>query len=234
MKLLEKTDIAKAKVLERQVEIQEGAKLAKKVDSLRQMKADEQANLLKFRDETIRKVRAEIDKYIREREILGEEVRSLDLKRTKLLEPLDNEWEKVNAKKDELLAYAKQLNEEHLTLKSLAKDMEVDKAHLSEETQRIEEERRSSIKSLAEAESTKETARKTLIEAQAIKEKTIQELEIKEQELDMKEASVKASQIDIKNKYADLEKENKFIRAEKIRLADQRKTLERAMDRLKK
>ena len=60
MKLLEKNKIIIQKNQERAVAVDEGYKLAKKVDSLRQVHADEQKNLIKFRNESVIKVRDEI------------------------------------------------------------------------------------------------------------------------------------------------------------------------------
>lgn len=60
MKLLAKSDIQKAKSIERQQLVNEGLKLAKRVDDLRDVVAQEEAALEKFRRERLKQIHKEI------------------------------------------------------------------------------------------------------------------------------------------------------------------------------
>lgn len=95
MKLLDKPSISNLKALERKREIDEGAKLAKKIDTLRELSASEQTNLSRFRDETLKKVREEIDSAMGERDALAREVVSLKEERDNLKSLLTHTEESI-------------------------------------------------------------------------------------------------------------------------------------------
>lgn len=77
MKLLRKQEIVLKKNDERKKEIDEGVKLAKTVDVLRQTLGKEQANLAKFRTETLKSIQLDIDNKIKERDELGGQINTL-------------------------------------------------------------------------------------------------------------------------------------------------------------
>lgn len=96
MRLLQKSAVSQAKAVDRQREIDEGVKLAKRVDSLRQLSASEEKNLLNFRDKTMAAVRAEIAPLHQEKSVLLQDIESLKAQKKLLLQPLDEKWEEVN------------------------------------------------------------------------------------------------------------------------------------------
>ena len=104
MKLLPKTKIASMKSDERKKEIEEGAKLAKTVDALRQVKGKEEANLKKFRDESLKIIDLEIGGRIKEREALDKEIDQKKQERIVLESPIDlsKAWDEVNTLKYDL------------------------------------------------------------------------------------------------------------------------------------
>lgn len=92
MKLLVKSDIAKAKSVERQQEIQEGLKLAKRVDTLREVAAAEEASLAKWRTETVKLIQDEITSFAAKRDELQKQVSKLEADMVATMEPLDKRW----------------------------------------------------------------------------------------------------------------------------------------------
>lgn len=85
MILPKKTDLDKARVIERKNFIDEGIALAKRVDELRRMKADEEKRLLEWQEGTRKVVQKEIDTLVSKRdevkrEIIEEENRLNSLK----------------------------------------------------------------------------------------------------------------------------------------------------------
>lgn len=74
MKLLEKQQVSSLKAKERKTEIDEGAKLARRVDALREMASKEQAILTKFREETAKVIQEDIDTLIRQRDNIKREI----------------------------------------------------------------------------------------------------------------------------------------------------------------
>lgn len=94
MKLLEKSVINNLKTIEQKREIDEGKKLALKVDKLRELSAQEQSRLTLFRDESLKKIRQEIDDAIIERNSVlreTEELREESRKLKTLLEKTQQE-----------------------------------------------------------------------------------------------------------------------------------------------
>ncbi len=77
MKLLDKQSITTLKNIDRKREVEEGAKLAKKIDILRETASKEEANLSKFRDQSLRLIKEEIDKLIDEKLTLRQQIEKL-------------------------------------------------------------------------------------------------------------------------------------------------------------
>lgn len=95
MKLLAKSEVAKAKAADRQREVAEGLKLAGRVDSLREVAAHEEASLAKFRRETIEVIHAEIVAETYKRDLLIGEVSVLEDRKREALKPLDDQREEL-------------------------------------------------------------------------------------------------------------------------------------------
>ncbi len=69
-KLLDKKTINAELNQERRLQVEKGIELAKKIDALREILADEQEKLERFRTETVKKVQMEIDQLIKKRDNL--------------------------------------------------------------------------------------------------------------------------------------------------------------------
>ena len=102
MKLLTKSEQNKAKALEKNKEIQEGLKLAKRVDALREISAQEDKALKEFRKSSLAQITSEILDETKKRDDLQKEVRDLEDRKLEALKPLDLEWDKVKVAKEEL------------------------------------------------------------------------------------------------------------------------------------
>lgn len=111
MKLLDKQEVNRLKGVERKLEVDEGVKLAKKVDALRELAAKEQTNLTKFRESSLAVVKAEIDDAIKQRDALRENIEVLTRQQAELRIPLDSEWKRVKLLSRELDKRAIELDE---------------------------------------------------------------------------------------------------------------------------
>lgn len=78
MKLLDKKEVLQAKNLTRETEINEGAKLARKIDALRETAALEEKKLAEFREKTLNIIKEEVDVLILRRNKLREEIHTLE------------------------------------------------------------------------------------------------------------------------------------------------------------
>jgi hypothetical protein len=100
MKLLpKKQDIDKAKSDERKKEIDEGLDLARKVETLRELKLSEEKNLRDWRDNSVKVIQQSIDSLLEQEIVVRRKVAEAIEARKKLLEPLDKEWDEVNETK---------------------------------------------------------------------------------------------------------------------------------------
>ena len=90
MRLLPKSEIDTLKAKQRQREIDEGLKLTRRVDSIREAIGEEEANLEKFRRETIASIQSEIEPLADKRDLLKKEVQELKSEREEALKPIDD------------------------------------------------------------------------------------------------------------------------------------------------
>ena len=102
MRLLNKSEIATAKAQDRQIAITEGLKLATKVDNLREVSANEEATLSRYRVETLAEIQAEIAEKASARDELDAEVRVLENRKASALAPLTRHEEELKAYAEEL------------------------------------------------------------------------------------------------------------------------------------
>ena len=102
MRLLPKSELDKKKASQRQREIEEGLKLTRRVDSLREVAAEEDTKLEKYRAKTVAAIQAEIGPLDIKLGTLKKEIKELEDTRKNLLVPLDAEWKKVETVKETL------------------------------------------------------------------------------------------------------------------------------------
>lgn len=234
MKLLEKNKIQELKTQERVVEVTEGAKLAKKIDNLRQMYADEQRNLVTFRNETIKNVQAEINTYFVQKEELQDEIYSLTEQKKELLIPLDRQWEKVHKKEEELIIFAGNLQKIFSDNAIAKQDIDIERQLLKEDQHRNAIDKAWTVKLLTETEEKNNKATSILAKTEETEKNVLAKLSKKEKALSIRESNISYAEIDIKNKNDNLAKEYQFISNTKIQLDSERKILERAIAKYKK
>lgn len=234
MRLLKKSEVDKAKAEDRKREIDEGLKLATRVDSLRETQANEEKALERFRIETISRINEEIVSLTKTKNELSKEVSDLEDRKREALKPLDEAWEEVNLKQDELTEYAHQLHQDREIVSQAQRDHEVEVELLKVEKSRVSDERDRSIKSLADAEAFREESRLILFQNRTILEESKTILKESHRKAKLREQAIHNAELILKEREKTIQKKEKDIISQNIFLADQRKTLERAMARLKK
>lgn len=117
MKLLPKSELTQAVALDRKLEIDQGLALARKVDNLRRTVNEEELVLTRFRLETGKILLEEINKLIRDRDSLVDEIKDLKHEKEFEKDSLNGEWNTLKEKQDDL-----KLQEESLTQKKLSLD----------------------------------------------------------------------------------------------------------------
>ena len=108
MKLLRPSDIQTLKNEEAKAEIDQGILLARKIDQLRDTATKEKAQLEAFRKEATETIQAELNEYNHKVQSVKSELQQLEIKRSELLKPLDEEWSKLYQIKSEIEGEKKQ------------------------------------------------------------------------------------------------------------------------------
>lgn len=106
MKLLPKSDVLAARVDEQRRKADEGARIAKRVDAVRETLLTEESKLEEFRRRKVAEIDADITSRRSERDGLKSEVARLAKERKALLEPLNREWAEVASAKEKARADA--------------------------------------------------------------------------------------------------------------------------------
>lgn len=234
MKLLSKTDIQLTKAAERKREVDEGAKLARKVDALRELAAKEQTNLTVFREASIKQVKKEIQDAIEEKNVLLNEIELLKEQRKALQKPLDKEWERLEKEKVKLEVLKEDLSLRKIQIVGSERDLKTLKKEIEVQCKALDKER-DQVKSLInQAESIKVEAHVIHKNTTARSEKLQLLQDEREQSVKEREAMVAVREREIVIHEEHLATEQEEINNEKIRLADQRATLERAFERINK
>ncbi len=205
MKLLSKNEISKAKAHDRQREIDEGKKLAKRVDVLRETVVEEERNLLAFRDKTVSSIQQEIDAKMGVRDGLLHEVADLEHTRAQLKVPLDAEWVKVRSFKKELDTQKLSLNAKNLALAIQEKEI-AENAHEAElELGRTANFKHIAAQALVRATKTLEDAQRSSADTRAEATAYFAEAELVHTAALKREATVAARERDVMNREVNVD-----------------------------
>lgn len=231
VRLLSKSEIAKANAISKKQEIDEGLKLSRKVDALRELQSKEESELEAFRRASLAALHEEISGLSVQKEKLALEVREAqdflrkELSKTKQ-KRLDDLESALKSKELEL-----QKRSEELDLLEI--DNEVAHRQSLEDQNRAIEEQERARKAVLEAQAVNAEAQEALKRAKDIEsgalalasEKT-EALSLRENALALKEKEIS----ELENKNRELKQE---LEIEKKQVADQRATLTRAAERIR-
>lgn len=234
MKLLTKQEITNKKATERKVEIDEGIKLARKVDGLRQIVSEEEKSLARFRSESLSHMRAEIKPLVEEKESLSEEIEKLKQQRNLLRAPLDKEWSEVRSHQARLVAQEESLDEKISKLQMSEEHINEKVRQLVLEEERIEDARASANESIEDAEAFKKQAIEELADARNEAQVLAMNYELKAQELLDREGRIAARERDAHNFDRKNSAEERRLREWNIALNDKYQTLLRTQKELRK
>lgn len=234
MKLLTKQEISTSKAKERKMEIDEGVKLAKRVDSLREKSAEEEVRLSKFRTESLNKLHKDIDGTMAE---LDEWVRKVDeakAQREYLLKPLDEKWDELHQKEEDLRKRESDCDSTIATFEEKIRAIEITEKELTLERQKLSNKEASIDVRLNELEDDRVNVRHELEEATRARinndillTETTKGIILRETEVMVREREVLIVEQHNRQVAVNNDKESQ-------KLLDMRQTLERAINRLKK
>lgn len=219
---------------ERKQDIDNGLKLARKVDNLREelSKKEQERDLFIKGNTTAQQEKVkELTTLISTKE---KEIEVLEEKRKELLKPVSLEWEKLKERELTLSKDEEDLNNLKSALTLLQGELNRREKELSIDENRNQE-LKNEIKVQAEKVSNASLeAQNTLIHAREEEKRILSQARLKEGNAIKKEKEVALRENNITSRETKLDEEEKNIINEKIRLADMRKTLERAITRTQK
>lgn len=234
MRLLQKSDVVRAKAIDRQREIEEGKKLADRVDTLRRLSSDEESNIQAFRARSLANVQSEIAVFFEQKNSLIEDIEIRKRELSTLMIPLDGKWKDVDRAQRVCEDWERVLDERTEKLdrdrkETLALSMMIEKkrAHLSDEEERVKEIVTSAQAMISQAEI-------VVSEANVHAHTTYTANSKKEGELTAREIAVHNRELDVeagREHNAAVHHQNDLDR---VRLEDERVTLQKGFDELQR
>lgn len=239
MRLLTKQQVEKDKSLEKKREIDEGVKLARKVDKLREVSSQEEANLKRFRDESIKVVKIEIDGLLVKKEALKGEVVELEEKRILAQAPIDlkKEWSQVKIDKIEIEAWKRDLLSRESGVIAREATVESKTQDFIRRDEDIREKETLTNRFLTETKKAYDEAEETRNRADEYAKKTDKELDARDRVLAGKEEELKYREHELELEKEKVVKDRKANTDERLHIESQQKTLRTAwleIKRLKK
>lgn len=172
MKLLTKSEITTLKAKDQKQAIDEGIKLTRRVESLREIQAQEEASLKQFREKTIKEIQEEIKREIKPLEDLKKEVEFLKEEREKALKPLYHELEELSRSREEIQKEFRDLGVQRLEVEKSQESAQENLKNSLDEFSRAAEERGRSIELLQDADLKSQQATQLVKESENIKYKS--------------------------------------------------------------
>lgn len=234
MKLLPKSDILIKKAQDQKQAVDEGKKLAQKVDTLRELAANEEASLDKFRSETLEQIHKETTEAATKRDALLGEVRELESAKREALQPLTRELELIDEAREELAQKAAHNATQALTIDAREQSISAKEKEVGQTLLRVETKEEAVTRKLADIINTEtdtkqlnQTAIRLMEEADSIRTKLSTELVHREEQCSSNEKRIILREQQLEADKSALVKEWRL-------LADRKAVHERNINRLKK
>jgi len=234
MKLLAKSDIHQKKAAEQKQTIDEGKKLASTIDRLREVAAQEETSLEKFRSETLEQIHKETTEAATKRDALLGEVKELESAKREALQPLTRELELIDEAREELAQKAAYNATQALTIEDREQSISAKEKEIDQTLLRVQTKEEAVTRKLADIIHTEEEtnqlnseARHLMEEANDIRTRLNNELVHREQVCANAENSIIIRE-------QQLEADKSAMRKEWRLLEDRKAAFERSFNRLKK
>lgn len=226
IKLLAKSAISKLQAADKQREVDEGLKLARRVDTLREVVSQEDASLQKFRSETLSAIQAEITDHTTKRDALKNEVVGLETRRAAALEPLASQIQEIKDNKTRLSFYEDELDEKSKVLYAREGDSDEREREIAEREKQTTyahidaQERLQKADTLKnEAERTNSIANQTLVDAQIKASSLLADAEQRKEWVTQRETAVSVKEEELRTKEIDLAKQFSVLKDREATLA---------------
>lgn len=232
MKLLTKNEIEKQKGIERKMEIDEGAKLARKVDALREITAKESVERDKFRLASLEKIRTEITDATKERDDILAEIETLKTRRAVLMEPLDAEWARIRNREQKVVDIEKEIESKKALLNKKEEELTARQEALATAERRISQAETLANDNLRKTSAERQEAQTTLAKAQDVRKEADQYHADRTQDVASREAEVAVRERVVAIKQAQIIEDRKELEDRERAVNDKYETLLRTIKRI--
>lgn len=233
VKLLPKNELASIKAKQSSREIQEGVKIATRVDGLRELWSKTEQDFETYKTATLGAIQKEIDELIGKKDGLSDDLRKMQSKYDSLMPDLSIKRTELAQFEKKLFSWEKKLDKREETAGLM--EIDVKEALDSAEEARVhaEDNERIARNSLATANNKKQEAESTLSTARKVQEKAYQDKKEFETAFELRENSIKSKEQELSKKELSLMNFEKELNDEKVRVNDTRAMLERSIARLR-
>lgn len=235
-RLLPKHEADRLRKEEERQRMEEGLRIAERVDSLREVKISEEVAFEEYRVSSLTAIQSEIEAKKIENEQLATSNKFLKEERIRLEAPLDvaELWDEIHRVEKANDSLAENLLFREINVTKRENDVEDNKNGLVIREKEVERSERSVEQSLRQAEEQRSEAETANKEAQSILTKMQQQQQQQDSYHSAKHTDLKEREEALIIKEEDIEGEWLTINSEKILLADRRATLERGFAELRR
>ena len=234
MRLLKKSEVDQLKASEQRRDVEEGLKLAKRVDDLRETVANEERSLREFRDKTVSIINGEITSKVEERDQLDRDIRQRKSELAELLVPLDAEWVTIAATKERLEQRDSLLVRKEALVASQTEETARALSGLKSKEQQMKQKLVECDARIRNAERKEEKADAALVEATRIKRESIEKAKEVAEDLVHRESIVASREESATIKASELNRREAELDERLLRLKDREAMLERDLKRTSK
>ncbi len=234
MRLLPKQEVSSLQAAKKRVEIDEGIKLARRVDSLREIAASEEASLALFRTNTLKSISEDIKKIETERETVAAQVNELRKELAEGTKQLDIRAAELDTATNLLeghkMAFKERLDRIRVVVTLLKELSAIGNSYYQKGLSAltlIESVRQQTAEAYEEA-------KRYVTESLTIYETTRSLQEKMQKELQTRDITVASRERDIIIRAEHLDTKAEKLRVKELQIIDREKTLEREVNRLKK
>lgn len=231
-RLLTKREIDIKRAQERHKELEEGEKLARSVDALRELRVSEEKTFQDWRSSILASLQKEIGDTSDVLSGLKKEVRKFEERRKKAKESLASEWGSLREAEAQIQEAISQLTESKNSLELAIKE-NLDREHqIAVESERIENDRKRTAEALVSAQTALKLAREDSATVRNKAQTKMVEAEIRLEEAMEKEINVKTREEEMYNRAIKIEKYEEDLMSRELSLRDGWRTLQETMKEL--
>ena len=216
--MLPKSELVNLKAKEKSREIQEGVKIATRIDGLRELWAKTEQDFETYKTATLGAIQKEIDELIGKKDGLSDDLRKMQSKYDSLMPDLSIKRTELAQFEKKLFSWEKKLDKREETAGLM--EIDVKEALDSAEEARVhaEDNERIARNILATANNKKQEAESTLSTARKVQEKAYQDKKEFETAFELRENSIKSKEQELsKKELASIEEK---IKGAKISLSE--------------